>query len=191
MNLLRKTATTLGGIFFAVLLIAALAPKATRGVAAALVQVTNTASDAVPTEDGPGNFPFGVVECVEVGNSDCGSSLPSFFVPATTSTGAVVKRLVIEDVSATCGGLDGSVVSEVVVEVRLPADHVTDGGGVLRYAFPLTAIGSDSIGFNSSAHSSARMYADAGTLVDTEMFGSFVGRGGECSVYLTGHLETK
>jgi hypothetical protein len=53
MNLLRKVVTSLGSITLAALLLAALAPKATRGVAAALVQVTNTASNAVPTEDGP------------------------------------------------------------------------------------------------------------------------------------------
>ncbi|HXN98148.1 MAG TPA: hypothetical protein VN881_03695 [Candidatus Acidoferrales bacterium] len=186
MNLLRKTATTLGGIFFAVLLIAALAPKATRGVAAALVQVTNTASDAVPTEDGPGNFPFGVVECAEVGTSTCGSSLPPFFVPVTTSTGAAVKRLVIEDVSAACQG--GSVVSTVVFDVPLPADHVSlDGESSLRYLVPLTAIGSG----GSVAHSTVRMYADPGTAIGTEMLGPFAGGPAACSLYLTGHLETK
>ena len=185
MNLVRKTATTLGGIFFAVLLIAALAPKATRGIAAALVQVTNTATNAVPTEDGPGNFPFGVVECAEIGNSNCGSSLPPFFVPATTSTGAAVKRLVIEDVSAACGALDGSVVSSVVLDVPLPADHVSlDGASSLRYLFTLTPP-------DGFAHSTVRMYADPGTAINTEMLGSFVGRGADCSLYLTGHLETK
>jgi hypothetical protein len=39
MNVMRKAVSALGGIFLAALLIAALAPKATRGVAAALVQI--------------------------------------------------------------------------------------------------------------------------------------------------------
>jgi hypothetical protein len=39
MNHVRKLLSTLGGIFVAALLIAALAPKAARGVAAALVQI--------------------------------------------------------------------------------------------------------------------------------------------------------
>jgi hypothetical protein len=39
MNHVRKLLSTLGGIFLAALLIAALAPKAARGVAAALVQI--------------------------------------------------------------------------------------------------------------------------------------------------------
>jgi hypothetical protein len=39
MNHVRKLMSTLGGIFLAALLVAALAPKAARGVAAALVQI--------------------------------------------------------------------------------------------------------------------------------------------------------
>jgi hypothetical protein len=39
MNMMRKVLTALGGIFLAALFLAALAPKATRAVAAALVQV--------------------------------------------------------------------------------------------------------------------------------------------------------
>lgn len=51
MNLFRKTLTLLGSILLAALLLAALAPRAARGVAAALVQVTNTTSTPVPTSD--------------------------------------------------------------------------------------------------------------------------------------------
>jgi hypothetical protein len=51
MNITRKAVTTLGGIFLAALLITALAPKAARGVAAALVQIANTGADPVPVED--------------------------------------------------------------------------------------------------------------------------------------------
>jgi hypothetical protein len=51
MNILRRTLTSLGGVLLAALLIAALAPKATRGVAAALVQVTNTPANPVPNRD--------------------------------------------------------------------------------------------------------------------------------------------
>ena len=51
MNLIRKALTTLGGILLVAILIAALAPKATRAVAAALVQITNTAANPVPNRD--------------------------------------------------------------------------------------------------------------------------------------------
>ncbi|MGB0036718.1 MAG: hypothetical protein WBP79_14700 [Candidatus Acidiferrales bacterium] len=49
MNIIRKVVTTFGSIFLAALLIAALVPKATRGVVAALVQVVNTSANPVPT----------------------------------------------------------------------------------------------------------------------------------------------
>ena len=192
MNLLRKTATTLGGIFFAVLLIAALAPKATRGVAAALVQVTNTASNAVPTEDGPGNFPFGATTCVQVESVACGSGMPSFLVPFATSTGAAVKRLVIEDVSASCHKQPGD---EVFTEifVPFPADNAPAFGSTvgftLPYSFPLTSTGGDVLGVT---HSPYRIYADPGAEINTGVDGSFTSTHGvSCLLSLTGHLETK
>jgi hypothetical protein len=50
MKAICKVVTALGGIFLAALLIAALAPKATRGIAAALVQITNTAGSPAITQ---------------------------------------------------------------------------------------------------------------------------------------------
>jgi hypothetical protein len=185
MNLLRKTATTLGGIFLAVLLFAALAPKATRGIAAALVQVTNTASNAVPTEDGPGNFPFAATLCAGVGTNSptCATSVSAFLVPLTTSTGAAVKRLVIEDVSAFCFNGQGDAVFPLIA-VPLPADSV--GFGELEYAFPTTLTGSV-----ATAHSPARIYADPGAQISPGVSGFISDTGDFCILSLTGHLETK
>ena len=50
MNHIKKAVTTLGGIFLVALLIAALAPKTTHGLAAALVDVANTRSGPVPVD---------------------------------------------------------------------------------------------------------------------------------------------
>ena len=91
MNLMRKAATTLGGIFLAVLLIAALAPKATRGIAAALVQVTNTTANPVPTVsvDDPANFPYAAVLCRGM-EGFCPSNFSnSVTVPLVTTTGGL------------------------------------------------------------------------------------------------------
>jgi hypothetical protein len=188
MNFIRKAATTLGAVFFAALLITALAPKTARGVAAALVQVTNTASNAVATEDGPGNFPFAASVCAESGNSDCGNVASAFSVPLTTFTGAAVKRLVIEDVSAVCNMDQGDVIS-AGVSVPFPADNVDSlNQGILQYFFPPTLVGDVFI----VAHSPARIYADAGAGVSTSVFGFLVGsHGASCNMYLSGHLETK
>jgi hypothetical protein len=51
MNHMRKAFSLLGGIFLAGLLVAAFVPKAARGVATVLVQVTNTTSNPVPIID--------------------------------------------------------------------------------------------------------------------------------------------
>ena len=96
MNLLRKTATTLGGIFFAVLLIAALAPKATRGIAAALVQVTNTPSNPVPDRDIdlPARHPVTLTS-----QSPSAGEIPFTSVDQTPFSVPVGKRLVVDSVS--------------------------------------------------------------------------------------------
>ena len=60
MNYTKKALTTLGGVFLAALLIAALAPKATHGIAAALVLVANTAASPaiVSNMNDPGRIPY-------------------------------------------------------------------------------------------------------------------------------------
>jgi hypothetical protein len=188
MNLIRKAFTTLGGVFLAALLIAALAPRATRGVAAALVQVTNTASNPVPTEDGPGNFPFDASVCAETGGTFCGGLTEGFFVPLTTSTGAAVKRLVIEDVSSTCDVQPGDVVS-TEIDVRFPADNVDLlNRGIFRHLFPVTFAGPDF----GVVHSPARIYVDAGAPVSAMVVGVVATKQDvDCTMYLSGHLETK
>lgn len=60
MNRIQKLATTLAGILLVVLVLVALAPQAARGVAAALVQITNTTANPVPNRDvdnGSGRHP--------------------------------------------------------------------------------------------------------------------------------------
>jgi hypothetical protein len=171
MNLIRKTLTLLGTITLLALLLAALAPRAARGVAAALVQITNTSANAVPTVSGPGNFPFTANLC-SPGTVTCGALPSSFTVPATTSTGASVRRLVIEQFSGSCFDNDFA-----VLFVQAPSDHFGVSTGD-TFFFPT---GAGSPFFNASTH----IYADAGTLVGASS-------GEICSnVTLLGHLETQ
>jgi len=191
MNLLRKTATTLGGIFLAVLLITALAPKATRGVAAALVQVTNTSANPVPvtSNDNPANFPFGASLCAQFSHVGCGPGSDVLVVPLTTSTGLAVKRLVLEDVEMDCPQDTG--VSSVLglISVPFPADNVQSSLAKLQYAIFTTPVG-PSFAF---ADSPVRIYADPGAELATIATGASVtpGTGATCFFSLTGHLETK
>jgi hypothetical protein len=106
MNVARKSVSTLGGIFLAALLIGALAPRATRAIAAALVQITNTSADPVPTYDSGTRFQAAVCNqfgSVAVAANNCAANTSkSFVVPTVTSSGAAVKRLIVEKVSGQC-----------------------------------------------------------------------------------------
>jgi len=114
--------------------------------------------------------------------------MSSFLVPLTTSTGAAVKRLVIENVSAFCDKQPGDELFTAIM-VPVPADNAPAGGSTLQYSFPLTSTGGDAFGVT---HSPSRIYADPGTQIDTTVRGSFtVTYGAACQLSLTGHLETK
>lgn len=100
MNVMRKAVSALGGIFLAALLIAALAPKATRGVAAALVQVMNTTANPVPTLDV--NEPAYEPASLEFRLIDAAST--SIFAPSSLPSGAAHRELVINWVTGACFG---------------------------------------------------------------------------------------
>ncbi|HXN98146.1 MAG TPA: hypothetical protein VN881_03685 [Candidatus Acidoferrales bacterium] len=172
MNILRKAVTTLGGVFLAALLITALAPRAVRGIAATLVQVTNTSANPVPTVSDDANFPYEA----QIASDSSGFS-DSFSVPSTTTTGVPVKRLVIEDLNAICGAA-----SPGVVQLTLPSSADGNSAGApLVYAFLVT---STDLGV-SFGHAVVRIYADPLAIV------SVSGRTGGCFAIVTGHLETK
>ncbi len=188
MNIVRKTATTLGGIFFAALLIAALAPKATRGIAAALVQVTNTSANPVPTvaADSPANFPVGVQLCTS-NTGECPN--PSFIVPMTTSTGLPVKRLVIENVSGTCSLTPGITDFLLVLEVPNPGSF-----NLFSFSFPLVpASPNNSAGLFVLGGTAVRIYANPGDRIAMGMLAeiSSASDSAACNPVLVGHLETK
>lgn len=107
MKQLRTVLSTLGGIFLAALLIAALAPKAARGVAAALVLVANTPANPVPVTDVGERQPF---------QTNCSSSQPGFLVVQCSVTVPAGKRLVLQIVSAQAIVDSGATVKDAFVE---------------------------------------------------------------------------
>ncbi|MGA7913915.1 MAG: hypothetical protein WCA00_01670 [Candidatus Acidiferrales bacterium] len=188
MNMIRKSITLLGSITVLALLLAALLPRAARGVAAALVQVTNTASNAVPVVNSPGNFPFMATACVAFIGETCPPGFDSAFsVPLTTSTGLPVKRLVIEEVSGLCQ-IASNVSIDVAVYIQNPADYVTAGNSPVFIFIP-----SLDLPGGGNFLSAVRIYADPGTDVFTELHGARTGgiiSPTECNLTLMGHLET-
>lgn len=81
----------------------AVAPRA-RSVYSSPVTVQNSTSSPVPglNVNEPGDQPFRQILCTNLGVSSCAGFPSSFVVPSTTSTGAPVKRLVVEDVGGEC-----------------------------------------------------------------------------------------
>jgi hypothetical protein len=144
MNYIRKALSATGGIFLSVLSIAALAPKATRGVAAALVQVVNPTSNPVNVSESPADV-F-LVSCVAPASGATENSC-SIAIP----TG---KRLVVQTVSlfiATDPGVrafDGS--------VRGIANGLSAG---IVFGVPFTA-SSDGLDISTTTQE-LRYYADS------------------------------
>lgn len=196
MNNLRKAVSALGGILIAALLIAALAPKAARGVAAAFVQVTNTSANPVPIVDNTANFPFTAQTCAAF-NANCtlltcatfdGCPLfAGFTVPQTTTTGVSVTRLVIEQASAQCD-ITGNVLSAVRLTVAPPANNANPGSTGVSSLFPVALVASQ-IGVIPA--SPVRIDADPNSTVSTQLiFQSSGTSSAACIVALSGHLET-
>ena len=98
----KKFLMIAGGFALAMVLFAIAAPKAAHALVSTLVQITNTSANPVPTiESGPR---FQAAICtfagpVSTATGLCAAGRNSFTVPNVTSSGAAVKRLVVENVS--------------------------------------------------------------------------------------------
>jgi hypothetical protein len=209
MNLVRKTATTLGGIFFAVLLIAALAPKATRGIAAALVQVANAPTSPVPVGNGQDSggktLPLSTRDAENPAHNVVrltGTiSVPpgSFDGEATIGTAGQVPpgtRMVIEYFGANCPtfGNSGIQVNEIILTT---SENLSPGSALNHFeAFNLskalvTTLGDGRTDFDLAAP--VRIYTDgsSGIPVEASLFTTIAvpaGASVNCSLELSGYL---
>ena len=158
MNYLRKAISALGGIFLAALLIAALAPKATHAIAAALVQVVNTPANPVVTTDSLGTATLLQLNCQvssTVGSNGNSFSDNCFTVPAG-------KRAVVENVDGVCSTANGASISGTAVIVGTFS-------GVL-HQIPLHFEGLTAFGFiNYDYNFPVRFYADPGQQFSVEL----------------------
>lgn len=105
MNIVKKTVSAVGGIVLAALLIAALAPKATHALVAALVQVANTSANPVPNRDvdNPARDTFQATFASScTGSGFTLTSCTGLTVPATNGSGEPISMFVIEYASGGC-----------------------------------------------------------------------------------------
>jgi hypothetical protein len=101
MRLAKGMLMGIGALALVASMMTLVAPKAVRAAAAALVQVTNTMANAVPTSDA--GFAAEPFEWEGFGNTGPVLSA-NFTAPSTANDGRVVQRLVIEQVTASCQG---------------------------------------------------------------------------------------
>jgi len=178
MNIVKKALSTLGGILLAALLLAALAPKATHGIVAALVQVTNTTADPASTLDADKatRIPY-----QETSNVFCngGVSLCTFDFNAPQAG----YRLVVENVSAILVTQPGAASMPTGYLVS-PYGYLSFTGNLTEVFFPPPAIVGPSVTVNQSV-TTYFDHTDAPPKVEIIVdFSAFAGQ----TVTLTGHL---
>jgi hypothetical protein len=190
-RLLKRALAVLGAFVVVAAIAAVVVPDAARGIAAALVQVTNTSANPVPNLDvnTPAEQPFETILCTSVGvfAGECPSSEPSeFVVPSTTTDGATVKRLVIENVSGSCAIGATTQVLGMGIDTTI-GENTVNGLSTVQTLVPV--LGS-SPGKGAVYGQAARLYADPGAIVGME---PFVGGSTDliCGANVNGYLVTK
>ena len=184
---LKRIAMAIGGVVVAALLLALVAPKAVHAIVSTLVTVANTSSNPVPARDvdNSANFPFSGQICV--GDPTFCQGVPEEFrVPAVTSTGINVKRLVVETTSGVCTDLVGgtNLIAGVGLSVYPPP---TDNTGDFSNQVLLPAI-STKPGF-AVFGGPIRLYASPGATITQGESGvtTQFAKGG-CFQWVTGYL---
>jgi hypothetical protein len=189
MKIIRKVMTTLGSIFLAALLLAALAPRAARGVAAALVQVTNTTANPVPTTSVSTPVPFFANLCVEPVVFECQPNTNFFLVPKETSNSVPVKWLVIDQVGAECTSFTNNPVITPRIVFGVPQANVSQSITQQAFAFPSIPAGVPNV-LGAVVETQVRIYVAP----DFFVFGGITvqpnGAAGVCFMNFQGHLET-
>lgn len=128
MKIVRRIAIATAGTLAVALVVTLAAPKAAHAILSALVTITNTADNPVPTYDSSVRFQADV--CFQSGpvsaaSQACGlNNSATFQVPTTTSSGAAVKRLIVDDVSGICSSFNNPTL--FIKSVRLTGQFVPD-----------------------------------------------------------------
>jgi hypothetical protein len=145
MNFAKRVSMFVGFAVLAAALVSALAPKATHALVAALVQITNTSANPVPTYDAGTRFSAELCHAVGPVSSayyNCGAqSNGTFVVPLVTSSGATVKHLVVDTVGGYCSSYNDSALflKSVILTGAFIPDSVPNGNTSAFHYIPIVA----------------------------------------------------
>ena len=198
MNFAKRFLAVAGAIAVAAILGAVVAPKAAHAVAAALVQVTNTTTNPVPSVDvnTPAEEPFQTILCFEFGQYGPCSEPQSFIAPSTTTDGANVKRLVIQDLSGSCQTTSNSgntFVEGITLQTSLNENSVNSVTSISTEV-PLAPPAVPTVSRDQIFSQPVRIYVDPGSFVELQIsaVGSdVVDSSAFCAVTVYGYLVTK
>jgi len=169
MKLLQKLAFLAAACALLVATFSIIGPRAVKAAVATLVQVVNTPASPVPNADvnAPGEEPFQTQLCFSLGSNVCPTSPPGdFVVPATTSDGVSIKRLVIEHISARCQTSGNFARLETTLFTQMNENQVNGAAFPGAIYLPLTVSSPGSGGgLNPVSSIPVRAYADPGTTV--------------------------
>ena len=113
-------------------------PRIAHAITATLVQVVNTSANPVPSADASLRFEASLCSqggVVGPATNSCTPGQNVFVVPATASTGAAVKRLVIDYVSGTCSNYNNNALQIKTITITGPPtpDSVNGGSSFVHY----------------------------------------------------------
>jgi hypothetical protein len=200
MKILQRFLLTLGTILLLALSLQLVAPKAVHAVVSTLVTVANTAANPVASRnvDNPATYPFSANLCIAINGGVCDPSLSQVFVvPANTSTGVAVKRLVLQGVSGDCQGDPATIglTDGVQISSFAPPDNVNPTSPIFHAYQISSVLGTSPRTGDFPFSGQIYIYAAPGDTVHSDVFfGSttpFAPGAVRCGVYLTGYLVTQ
>ena len=123
-----------------------LTPRVVHAITAALVQVVNTSANPVPVTDAGSRFQAAVCNITgaianAVTPAFCVGGQSTFVVPTTTSTGATVKQLIVDQVSGFCSNYNdpGTLIKAVRLRGAFLPDSVPYGNATFTHYIPIVA----------------------------------------------------
>lgn len=155
-----------GAVALAGTILTLVAPTAVHAAVAALVQVTNTPANPVPNADvnAPGEEPFQTQVCFDTPPTGaCGSTPGGFTVPTTTSDGLSIKRLVIEQISASCNETGTIIGLNAYLSFQMNENQVNGSAFPGTIYLPFTPTPGNLGAKNPVSTVAVRAYADPGT----------------------------
>jgi hypothetical protein len=191
MSLLKRTVSVLGSIFLAALILSVLAPRAARGVAAALVQVTNTGANPVPTVSAEAFNSFDANGLCQFFNTDNGHN--DFCLVDPIYTVPPGKIAVVEHASGRCILDPGIGLREVRVKNGPSGglDFLATQFSFLVPGQPMNFLGGNSI---VSFAQATKTYVPAGGPIDFEVFATDSQTNSQfnsCEVDISGYLVSQ